>query len=142
MVADPSSSESFQAPFQLGTANGGRWHAATVLRVLGRYDQSMSACEQVAVRADPAVAELCKQGIRGLTGDLPSAYAAISQMNSQGMPAEERAWPARSGARELGLGSALCAPLRVDRKRPGASPLEAVSLPTSRCETDDFLSLW
>ncbi|MDB6101474.1 MAG: uncharacterized protein JWO52_1473, partial [Gammaproteobacteria bacterium] len=66
--------------------------SATVLRVLGRYEQSMSACEQVAVRADPAVAELCKQGIRGLTGDLPSAYAAISQMNSQGMPAEERAW--------------------------------------------------
>jgi tetratricopeptide (TPR) repeat protein len=66
--------------------------SATVLRVLGRYEQSMSACEQVAVRADPAVAELCRQGIRGLTGDLPSAYAAISQMNSQGMPAEERAW--------------------------------------------------
>jgi tetratricopeptide (TPR) repeat protein len=66
--------------------------SATVLRVLGRYEQSMSACEQVAVRADPVVAELCKQGIRGLTGDLPSAYAAISQISSQGMPAEERAW--------------------------------------------------
>jgi tetratricopeptide (TPR) repeat protein len=66
--------------------------SATVLRVLGRYQQSMSACEQVAVRADPVVAELCKQGIRGLTGDLPSAYAAISQISSQGMPAEERAW--------------------------------------------------
>ena len=65
---------------------------ATVLRVLGRYDQSMAACEQVAVRADPAVAELCRQSIRGLTGELPSAYAAISQINSQGMPAEERAW--------------------------------------------------
>jgi len=65
---------------------------ATVLRVLGRYEQSMSACEQVAVRADPVVAELCKQSIRGLTGDLPSAYAAISQISSQGMPAEERAW--------------------------------------------------
>jgi tetratricopeptide (TPR) repeat protein len=66
--------------------------SATVLRVLGRYEQSLSACEQVAVRADPVVAELCKQGIRGLTGDLPSAYAAISQISSQGMPAEERAW--------------------------------------------------
>jgi tetratricopeptide (TPR) repeat protein len=65
---------------------------ATVLRVLGRYEQSMSACEQVAVRADPVVAELCKQSIRGLTGDLPSAYAAISQINSRGMPADERAW--------------------------------------------------
>jgi len=66
--------------------------SATVLRVLGRYQQSMSACEQVAVRADPVAAELCKQSIRGLTGDLPSAYAAISQIRSQGMPAEERAW--------------------------------------------------
>jgi tetratricopeptide (TPR) repeat protein len=66
--------------------------SATVLRVLGRYEQSMSACEQVGVRADPVVTELCKQSIRGLTGDLPSAYAAISQISSQGMPAEERAW--------------------------------------------------
>jgi tetratricopeptide (TPR) repeat protein len=66
--------------------------SATVLRVLGRYEQSMAACEQVAVRADPVVAELCKQGVRGLTGDLPSAYAAISQISSHGMPAEERAW--------------------------------------------------
>jgi tetratricopeptide (TPR) repeat protein len=65
---------------------------ATVLRVLGRYEQSMSACEQVAVRADPIVAELCKQSIRGLTGELASAYAAIAQISSQGMPADERAW--------------------------------------------------
>jgi tetratricopeptide (TPR) repeat protein len=66
--------------------------SATVLRVLGRYQQSMSACERVAVRADPVVAALCTQSIRGLTGALPSAYAAISQISSQGMPAEERAW--------------------------------------------------
>jgi tetratricopeptide (TPR) repeat protein len=66
--------------------------SATVLRVLGRYEQSLSACDQVAVRADPVVAELCRQSVRGLTGDLPSAYAAISQISSQGMPAEERAW--------------------------------------------------
>jgi len=56
--------------------------SATVLRVLGRYEQSMAACEQVAVRADSVVAALCK----------PSAYAAIAQISSQGMPAEERAW--------------------------------------------------
>jgi tetratricopeptide (TPR) repeat protein len=66
--------------------------SATVLRVLGRYDQSMSACDKVAVRADPVVVELCKQSIRGLTGNLPLAYVAISQINSQGMPAQERAW--------------------------------------------------
>jgi len=65
---------------------------ATVLRVLGRYEQSMSACEQVAVRADAILAELCKQSIRGLTGDLPSAYAAIARISARGMPADERAW--------------------------------------------------
>jgi predicted Zn-dependent protease len=63
-----------------------------VLRVLGRYDQSLFACEQIAARADSLVVELCKQSIRGLTGDLPSAYAAIEQIDSQGMPPEERAW--------------------------------------------------
>ena len=66
--------------------------SATVLRVLGQYDQSLSACEQIAARAGPLVVELCKQSIRGLTGDLPSAYAAIQQIDSQGMPPEERAW--------------------------------------------------
>ncbi len=66
--------------------------SATVLRVLGRYEQSLSACERIAVRADTAVVELCKQSIRGLTGDLSSAYAAIQQIDSRGMPPEERAW--------------------------------------------------
>src|SRR5260370_1139664 len=45
-----------------------------------------------AACAVPVVAELCREGIRGLTGYLPPAYAAISQISSQGMPAEERAW--------------------------------------------------
>jgi hypothetical protein len=63
-----------------------------VLRVLGRYDQSRSACEQIAVRADPVVFELCTLSIRGLTGELPAAYAAVQQIDSQGMPPEERAW--------------------------------------------------
>jgi tetratricopeptide (TPR) repeat protein len=66
--------------------------SATVLRVLGRYDQALSACQQVARRADPAVAQLCTQSIRGLTGDLTSAYAALMQIDSQGMRVDERAW--------------------------------------------------
>jgi tetratricopeptide (TPR) repeat protein len=65
---------------------------ATVLRVRGEYDQSSSACDHTAVHADPIVVELCKQSIRGLTGNLPAAYAAIQQIDSQAMPAEERAW--------------------------------------------------
>jgi tetratricopeptide (TPR) repeat protein len=66
--------------------------SATVLRVLGRYDQALSACEQVSLRADNTVTELCRQSIRGLTGELPAAYATIAQINSLGMPDEERAW--------------------------------------------------
>ena len=65
---------------------------ATVLRVRGQYDQSLSACDHTAAHADPVVVELCKQSIRGLMGDLPAAYAAIRQIDSQAMPAEERAW--------------------------------------------------
>ena len=65
---------------------------ATVLRVQGRYDQSSSACDQTAVHADPTVVELCKQSIRGLMGGLPAAYTAIKEIDSQAMPAEERAW--------------------------------------------------
>lgn len=66
--------------------------SATVFRVLGRYDQALFACEQVAARADPVIVELCEQSIHGLTGYLASAYAAIEQIDSQGMPPEERAW--------------------------------------------------
>lgn len=66
--------------------------SATILRVLGHYDQALAACEQVALRADPIVAELCRQSVRGLTGDLASAYLAVQQISSQGMPEDERVW--------------------------------------------------
>jgi tetratricopeptide (TPR) repeat protein len=66
--------------------------SATVLRVLGRYRESLSACHALSLRADAAVVALCEQGVRGLTGDLPAAYETIRQISSQGMPPEERAW--------------------------------------------------
>lgn len=66
--------------------------SATVLRVLGNYDQALDACEQVADRASPVVTQLCRQGVRGLTGELLSAYQAIQQIPAQGLPNEERAW--------------------------------------------------
>jgi tetratricopeptide (TPR) repeat protein len=65
---------------------------ATVLRVRGEYDLSASACNHTAVHADPLVVELCKQSIRGLMGELPAAYAAVRQIDSAAMPAQERAW--------------------------------------------------
>jgi hypothetical protein len=63
--------------------------SATVLRVLGEYEQSLAGCARLA---DVAVAQLCKQGVLGLTGELGPAYIAIQQIDSQGMPPEERAW--------------------------------------------------
>ena len=66
--------------------------SATVLRVLGRYDESMAACDEVSRRADEAITQLCLQGVRGLKGQLPSAYARIEQISSQEMPDDERAW--------------------------------------------------
>ncbi len=65
---------------------------ATVLRVLGRYEEANAACEEVSRRADAAVAELCRQSLRGLTGQLASAYAQIERISSREMPDAERAW--------------------------------------------------
>jgi len=65
---------------------------ATVLRVLGRYDEALVACEHLGLRADPAVVELCTQGVRALNGNLVSAYSLVSRIDSKGLPDEQRAW--------------------------------------------------
>jgi tetratricopeptide (TPR) repeat protein len=65
---------------------------ATVLRVLGRYDEARGACEEVSRRAEAPVAELCRQGLRALTGQLASAYAEVERISSREMPDAERAW--------------------------------------------------
>ena len=65
---------------------------ATVLRVLGRYEEADAACRHLAAAADPAITTLCVQGLHGLTGQLPSAYAAIAALPQQALPPEARAW--------------------------------------------------
>jgi Tfp pilus assembly protein PilF len=65
---------------------------ATVLRVLGRYEEAHASCGQLAAAADPAVTALCIQGLRGLTGQLRSAYAAIAALPQQALAPEVRAW--------------------------------------------------
>ena len=62
---------------------------ATVLRVVGDYQRALAACEEIA---ESVVVQLCRQGVLGLSGELPSAYAAIQQIDSQAMAPEERAW--------------------------------------------------
>jgi tetratricopeptide (TPR) repeat protein len=65
---------------------------ATVLRVLGRYDEAMSSCEHLAAAADSAVTSLCVQSLRGLMGHLKDAYATISSLSAGELGPEARAW--------------------------------------------------
>jgi tetratricopeptide (TPR) repeat protein len=65
---------------------------ATVLRVLGRYDEASTACTHLADKAGASVTALCEQSLRGLTGHLQTAYVAIESLPLEGFPAEARAW--------------------------------------------------
>jgi tetratricopeptide (TPR) repeat protein len=72
---------------------------ATVLRVLGRYDEAIASCERLALMADPAtptadpaITALCRQSLRGLTGHLREAYAIIKSLSPRELPPETRAW--------------------------------------------------
>lgn len=77
---------------QLRSDNAQAWLTrATILRVLGRYDEALSACQQVS-RASTEVAELCTQSLRALMGNLADAYERVTKLSSQSMPAAERAW--------------------------------------------------
>jgi tetratricopeptide (TPR) repeat protein len=65
---------------------------ATVLRVLGRYEEAMTSCERLAETADSAITSLCVQGLRGLMGHLKDAYATITSLSAQQLPPEARTW--------------------------------------------------
>jgi tetratricopeptide (TPR) repeat protein len=65
---------------------------ATVLRVLGRYDEALAACRHLTVKADASVSTLCEQSLRGLAGHLQAAYATIESTPLQTFPPEARAW--------------------------------------------------
>jgi tetratricopeptide (TPR) repeat protein len=65
---------------------------ATVLRVLGRYDEALASCRHLADLADSSVAALCTQSIRGLTGHLQEAHATIAALPLGSLAPEVRAW--------------------------------------------------
>jgi tetratricopeptide (TPR) repeat protein len=74
-------------------ANAQAWLTrATVLRVLGRYEEALTACEQLGAAADPAITRLCVESIRSLSGHLQSAYAAVMALPPQSLPPEAQAW--------------------------------------------------
>jgi predicted Zn-dependent protease len=64
---------------------------ATVLRVLGRYDEASAACGHLAAKASAEITTLCEQSIQSLSGHLQSAYEAI-RTQPAAQPPEERAW--------------------------------------------------
>jgi tetratricopeptide (TPR) repeat protein len=65
---------------------------ATVLRVLGRFDEAQASCRRLANAADPAITTLCVQSLRSLTGNLKEAYATVATLPEQALPPEARAW--------------------------------------------------
>jgi tetratricopeptide (TPR) repeat protein len=65
---------------------------ATVLRVLGRYDEALASCAHLEKLADAAVTTLCKESLRSLTGHLESAYTTVASLPSQSLAHEVRAW--------------------------------------------------
>ncbi|HWW20102.1 MAG TPA: tetratricopeptide repeat protein [Steroidobacteraceae bacterium] len=65
---------------------------ATVLRVLGRYDEALDSCTHMAARSEPAVAMLCQQSLLALTGHLQSAYDTLEKLRFQVSTPELTAW--------------------------------------------------
>ncbi len=74
-------------------ANAQAWLTrATVLRVLGRYEEALSACRHVGAAAEPAITDLCVESIASLSGHLHSAYAVVMALSPQALPPEAQAW--------------------------------------------------
>jgi tetratricopeptide (TPR) repeat protein len=65
---------------------------ATILRVLGRYPEAEIACERFAAKVDAGLGALCVQSLRGLTGQLPAAYATLAALPTPGWTGGERSW--------------------------------------------------
>jgi tetratricopeptide (TPR) repeat protein len=65
---------------------------ATVLRVQGRYPEAAAACAQFARLVEPRLGALCIQSLRGLNGDLESAYSALTQLAPQAWRTSEKSW--------------------------------------------------
>jgi tetratricopeptide (TPR) repeat protein len=82
---------------------------ASVLRVLGRYEEAHDSCARVAA-ADVAVATLCSDGVRALTGQLKPAYQSLLALSDNSLPGEARAWRASQlGEMAVSLGDTSAA---------------------------------
>jgi tetratricopeptide (TPR) repeat protein len=82
---------------------------ASVLRVLGRYEEARASCARVA-NADAAVATLCTDGVRALTGQLQPAFQSLLALPGDSLSGDARAWRASQlGEMAVSLGDAPAA---------------------------------
>jgi Tfp pilus assembly protein PilF len=60
--------------------NGQAWLTrATVLTVLGKYDQAKASCERLYPLAPGLITQTCLSNVGSLNGDAPNSYRALSQ---------------------------------------------------------------
>jgi tetratricopeptide (TPR) repeat protein len=65
---------------------------ATIFRVLGRYAEAGVSCERFSRLVEARFGTLCTQTLRGLTGQLESAYASLQSVSTQGWLETEKSW--------------------------------------------------
>jgi len=65
---------------------------ATIYRVLGRYADAGVSCERFSRLVEARFGTLCTQTLRGLTGQLESAYASLQSVSTQGWLETEKSW--------------------------------------------------
>ena len=65
---------------------------ATVLRVVGRYSEAWAACRDFSALVESRLGALCIEGLRGLNGNLQSAYSALTRVSPQGWLNSEKSW--------------------------------------------------
>jgi tetratricopeptide (TPR) repeat protein len=65
---------------------------ATVLRVVGRYADAEQSCQRLSGAGAEAIAALCAQSIRAVSGELDSAYHTTRAISPQALTNTTRAW--------------------------------------------------
>jgi tetratricopeptide (TPR) repeat protein len=65
---------------------------ATILRVLGRYQEATLSCGRLAPEAESTLVRLCEQSLRALTGHLEEAYAEVESIPPAALPPLVQMW--------------------------------------------------
>ncbi len=65
---------------------------ATILRVLGRYQEAMLACDHLTPETSSTVVRLCEQSLRALTGHLEESYTEVESIAATSLPPQMQAW--------------------------------------------------